>query len=731
MTRAEVLQAVETLSYAERVRFMIALGRRRDTESRAVVSELEHGGFYERLLALHASAGSRDVAHIGRALADPSRSIRQLALRLFPPDSDEAQMRAALVAAPAELRERLLRRVRTRAPAVVDAVLNTMRTDDPQYCRLLAIGSPALVKSRSAAFRRRAASSDWRVLARFHPAIALDLLHEWADTTTTADARLLEQVNALLPVLARTEPRRVLQLVETLRQWFDLSRINLSPLVSRLPREVTDLALAAEGPVQVELGGVARHLRTDELIALCKERPHLLSSGPADRTRFPAWFLKLAPEQRLALYTACRVQLCPPHPERPGCLPPQVVAVLPRPQREDEARRHVDDERLPLAERLRYVDALPWDEVVRRVEASLASSDEEVQARALSAMTSALRYHRDRLPDVLARLRVQQNRGRARREVREALLGLPVSVWQEDHLAQLKPLLWSAWPSKGDDAYKDNEQQIPADLAWLAKLMPQHVDWAAQRFNLLMHNLGEIPERRIVAPLPKETAQRLLQWLTNLLYVWSERGYPEGAAGTLQAFLTRRHRSALRAFVPLLEEIVLERCHPRWDDDAQAADRALRVLFALQPERRDTLIPALLEGDREWMRVPAITTYVVRQRTDLLTPFFDPPASQVNNGAAASGSAGGSEEQRVPVTLRRQWIAGTAMQQERLADALMQTIRRQRPPDEHVAQAIQLLALLPAISPARLLSLTQDPRAQVAAEAQRALRRIDAPQAQA
>ncbi|HKB47627.1 MAG TPA: hypothetical protein VKC57_08015, partial [Ktedonobacterales bacterium] len=82
MTRDELLDQLEALSHVERVRAMIALGRRGDAEARELIAALEHGDFDERFLALYSCFGSRDRPHVLRALADPSRLIRGLAAHL-------------------------------------------------------------------------------------------------------------------------------------------------------------------------------------------------------------------------------------------------------------------------------------------------------------------------------------------------------------------------------------------------------------------------------------------------------------------------------------------------------------------------------------------------------------------------------------------------------------------------------------------------------------------------
>lgn len=717
MKREELLQAVEMLFYTDRILSMISLGRQRDEKSSALIAELERGDFYERLLALHSCAGSRDLAHVVRALADPSRHIRKLAMRLFPLDGSAQEVRLALANAPGHMQMPLLQRVRKHSRALLDTLLETLQPDHPQFCQALALGSPRLVQRNAATFQQHATLSDWKKLAQFHPELALDLLQAWADKATSEEKRLIGYVNTLLPLLSQQEPARAFLLVSTLKRWFSLAHINLSPLAQRLPEEVAEFMLAEIGPVQGDFSRAVKRLRTEQIIALCRDNRNLLehSSGSWTDIHAPAWFFKLAPEQRLAVYSACREHLC----FQGEYLPPQIVAALPEAQREKEAQWHSNHTGIPSSDRLLYASMLPWEEMLQATGGHLESTDTLLRSRALQARIGAIRYHPDGLPETMERLRAQKEQGNTRTALLEALLDLPASIWQERDLPDIKALLGPRW---GKD---DDDQQNELKLAWLVKLLPAHVDWAAWEFNVLLHDTGVTPHKRLIAALSEADAARLLTMLTNLMYVWAERGNAEGMAKTLTAFLT--HKSAVMKFVPLLEKTLKDYVSPTFEGEP-----VLRLRCRLEPERRHTLIPELIRADPIWVSVPFVAEYLLRHRTDLLTPFLEYPSY-----------AGGQviwDDQSL-FTLHKGWVAGTTTQQERLADSLMEVILRQKPMpadslvasihpqqpfDEQVAQAITSLALLPAISPDRLQSLTNDARPQVRAAAQRPLKSIDA-----
>src|SRR5262249_17773957 len=147
VTAEELLEQLETMTYADRVRVLIARGRQGDAESRSLVAALERGNFYERFLALYSCYGSADTAHVLRALADPSPIIRGLAIRLLALVCEETQVQGALAVAAPQVRLPLLWKLhKRRLQAPIDAYLERLAADDEaELCRLLPFGSTATV----------------------------------------------------------------------------------------------------------------------------------------------------------------------------------------------------------------------------------------------------------------------------------------------------------------------------------------------------------------------------------------------------------------------------------------------------------------------------------------------------------------------------------------------------------------------------------------------------------
>ncbi len=244
MTIEELLTQFETQPDVERVRAMIALGQRDDEEAHALIAALEARGFYERRLALFSCYGSRDRAHVLRALNDPSAILRDLAARLVPLVCDDTQAQEALRIAPSQLRRPLLRRLlQRRRQTPIDAYISALAPNDTRFPRLLPLASPEIIHARADDFIRLARDVDWERLGSLRPAVALDLLERWLGAQDGAEGRPLRIVNALLPSLARVDPDRALALVRTLTRTVSLMRIqHLETLARVRPEAVVAVA---------------------------------------------------------------------------------------------------------------------------------------------------------------------------------------------------------------------------------------------------------------------------------------------------------------------------------------------------------------------------------------------------------------------------------------------------------------------------------------------------------
>lgn len=115
MTPEKLLRECEVLPHNGRMRRMVEPGRlaTSDTHTGNTLAVLAQGDTYQRVLATQACYGSRDSAQVVRALSDPSRRVRGLALGLAALICSDAELQQALESLPPDLKMALVRALQT------------------------------------------------------------------------------------------------------------------------------------------------------------------------------------------------------------------------------------------------------------------------------------------------------------------------------------------------------------------------------------------------------------------------------------------------------------------------------------------------------------------------------------------------------------------------------------------------------------------------------------------
>lgn len=267
----------------------------------SILATLAQGNFYERFLSLYACFGSTDGAHVLRALTDPSRSIRAVAIRLVPLACDEEQMRQALARIPADGYISLLWKLRHHGHfTLIDDFLDQLaRADDLSLLKLLPLGSLSCVRRHIKRLRPVMRLVDWRHLTRHHPTVAFELLQEWAASTPGLDLHLLAFANGILPPLSNKQPDLALMLVKTLIRSLPLCRLDVDALLLQRPVELADLALGQQDLGELDFSRVAQRLDNERLIALQEKHPATLEWAHAE-----IWLRWMKPERRSVLFAA-------------------------------------------------------------------------------------------------------------------------------------------------------------------------------------------------------------------------------------------------------------------------------------------------------------------------------------------------------------------------------------------------------------------------------------------
>jgi hypothetical protein len=697
----ELVQRLEPLTHAARVRAMIDLGRSEAEESKALIAALEQGGFFERFMALYTCFGSHDSAQVKRALADPSRIIRGLAIRLLPLVCDEATLADTLEHVPPQLRLPILWKLRQHGQErVLDAFLEAaLEQQAESWTYLLPFGSDALVRRCAAQFRAQAPLIHWERLARFHPAAVLDLLLAWASEGDTFNQQLLDYANKLLPALVRADSAGALRLFQTLRRTTPLEKIDQHPLrllVEAYPQEFAEIVYAERSKLSLSAGAIVAWLSAEQIVTLYDEREQLIGWSFS-------WSRYLTPAQRLAVYQAGWKQFLDDDE-----LAEAIAALLPGPQREQEARKQIARLKKEPDEQRAYFKFLPWDEALGRLEPLLHASDTDTRQEAFQTLFEMVTYRKDHLPDALTLLRAYRaEHDSVRRAFLEGLHRLSASIWREEYLPDLTEIIRHGL---NDVGLSPETLHVITNL--VLKLLPVHLDWATAQLATVLRERGLALPRgrganRFPAGLADEQVQSVLSVLWPILHIWLEREKEEELLNVVKWFAA--YPLALERLALLLATVLQ---HTR---STQTVSAVFGLLARNSPQSLRALIPALLEEDRSWITFAQISGYLHRQRQDLLALFL---AFQPYVGRWSTG------RKRFLMPIPSQFTAPQA-QQERYADALLEVIGDEAQESQEQTQAVKRLASLPAISAARLIALANDARPVVRTPALFALGRLD------
>ncbi len=700
MTPEQLLQICETLTHNGRMRYMFELGRATfaDASIASTIAVLQHGDVYQRALALQSCFGSRDAAHVLRALADPSRSIRALALGLVAVICSDAEVQTALSSLPLAMQRALLRRLHRRnRQAPIDTFLETLASrQDTTLKKLLPFASSSVVIHNLQQVIDRYELPDWRRLARLHPSLAVEQLRARATSIGTSDQRLILQVNAVLSPLSRFAPDQALDLVRAIHTIVPLAQLHVPMLAKRRPDEIADLLLQSDEVNNLNMNTIARRLSTERLLALLTRYASALSSR---------CFRDLTPDHRLAIYMLCARGWRTDE----GLLSYEIVAALPSEQRIQEGRRHLALPALatrPLA-RIPYAAFLPWDEARAVLDTSLRSPDADQRGITLRALISATRYQRGHLVDALTLVRQRRNeQDPVRREMLMALDGLPYGMWRAEHLNDLAQIIRDAL-----DASDLSTPTVQALERIVLHLLPFHPAWSASQIPLIYREHGRVSVFGLDTFLSDSDTRRIAPVLLPVLQAWQEREHDWQLITMAIAFGRR-----LRVFDELaaILEPILD-----YTRTLNVADSILRLFSDHCRERLARIVPALLARDKSAIVMQPVYMYLHRYRQDLLTPFL---GQHVYSGRFSTGRT------RMVLALQNGFFRWTPAQQDIFARTLLDVANDQKMPTPILLNAIRRLGSMPSIDPSYIIKYASDSRQPVRDTALRVLGTLDAGQ---
>ena len=702
MTREKLLRELESLPHDGRMRRVFEIGRlaREDDSVEATLRELERGGFYERQLALHSCYGSRDGERVARFVTDESRLLRSQSLRLAAICCDDAQLQAILVGLSRKNRRLLLAQLwKRRRFAPIDAFVAILIANrDMEVERTLSFASSRFVVEHLAIVMERGGVADWHRLASFHPSETAQWLLAQAQSSTRYEARLIYQVQSTLGEISENAPDEALELVRAMSSQVPLSKWDLTRLAQRIPSQIAELSLESSKVAAIFLGNLLRRVNDERFVQFVEHRSQEISQSSK------SWLRSLSTARRLAIYEACKRSWR----DSEGATELGVIALLPRAEREAEARRHLELAALTTrpAQRLPYASFLPFDEAVRVLDVFVRHPDPEVRIVALPSLIGAARYNRARLSDVLQIVTQRKNeQDPIRGAMLLALSQLPPSIWCEEHLKELGQIIREAL-NAADLSY--------ATASYAEKLilliLPRHPQWAASWMATLVKERGQVSFWELQNRLTDDDVRHIAPHLISVVRTWETRERESQIIALAQSL--GRRLKVWDEMVALLERVLERSVGP------YTASAALSILAEHRPNRLAELVPALLRKDASWITQPVVYNYIHRRRQDLISKFL---GRQAYKGRFSTGRT------RFVLPFTDGFSRWLPVQQELFEQTLREVTQDEARDSPALFQIINQLAALPDVAPRRLMALAdvRNPKPVTRDWALRALARRD------
>ena len=661
--KKDILAKVEPLPHQRRVQVLVELGRKAEQASwvREALAELATGTCYERTLALHACFGSRDRELIRRSLADPSATVRGLAITLAVRFLTDEELVEPLVDAPRLDRMTLITGLvrRDRQPAIDLFAERLAREHDRRLAEVLPRASSATVERHLARWLPLATPVHWKTMARFHARIATETLYAMLCADGAALPTLYGLFRGVLEGLLPRHPELALALIEFAGTYEFRAPVALLMSLFRLRPNLTVAPLlahpAATAPPPAALGRLdLAHLRQ-----LLRERPELARHGLT-------WFGRLPPSARDELYCRHRCAFA----DANCVLPPDFIARLSTVHRHREAKIHLELPALAAdrAARLRYAAFLPWEEGFALLDPFLSHADAQLRIEALTQLVRMTVYESAYLGKTLAILAARKNeQDPVRQAIFRALAAFPPGRFGEEHLEPLGRIIRAALSA--------------TDISWvtsglmqqvISRLLPVHPAWAAQQLATTVTERGVLGILDLERRIDDAQMRRLAPQLAPVVKAWAgrEREY-------FLVIMGQRLGRRLRAFpelVRLLEDLAAE------SKVAHHAEQAGALLWRWQPKLWRDLVPRMIRDDPSCLQLDCVVRFAHSHRQDLLTPFLG--MRKMPRGRFASGKTawvlsvhdGFGRWTRAQQQEFARLLAGVAVEKDRDAPAVLGVI---------------------------------------------------------
>jgi hypothetical protein len=607
--RALLHEALEKMPDDQRLARMVELGKlaagtgKEASEALQLIDELCAGTFFERRLVLFALQAGRDHARMFRVCSESdSRALRKLATSMslyVCSDEELGAIAAGLTGKP--LRRFLARLAAVRRTDLVDLRLKDESADGDVFNECLAYCSPSVVAARFKDLADKMAAHDFLRVARRHPSIVSEYLHEYACGLTTSDVRFRWLFNAVAEVLTERDADAVLGILRAATRAISIGELNIHAVLRRRSEETTELLLEQN---------CLNYLDASAAYILPRLSKVLLSKVLEEHS-FPGEYdilARLLPEQRRVFYDHRKLYW---RDTPDGAISTAFLEHLPADIRVSEARRIVS---LPSVagdpvRKVDYAAFLPWQECLGLLHPLLSDSDGTIRSRALGALVQCVRYDRAHLADVLNILVQRNNEPDSNRAVfLRGLSMLPPGMWTNKGLNAVERIVRHSL---------DSSDVSTASLNSIAKLaervFPFHSDWSVGCLLVLWKERGSIALGSTYKALDPKLAARLDGVLIEAVKTRNEEDREQEILQLARILALRLKLCPVT--VRALESVART---------SAANERCIEALRLLESWHRPglSIVPGLVQSDSSWGLNPIVLEFLSARRQELLTPYL-------------------------------------------------------------------------------------------------------------
>ncbi|WP_433707982.1 HEAT repeat domain-containing protein [Paenibacillus illinoisensis] len=450
INREQLLTALDSLGYSDRMKRMALLGRQHAGDanySALLVSLLESGTAYEAHLALTGAGVVNDARAVILALQHPKAGVRGRAAGLLPEvvTDPEFSIETEIALMSYHCRRQLLRSILNThrqdwAERLLPFVLN--RWGAQEAALLLAVCSEETVRNRLPELGY--ALQNWRLLTKYHPdLVAAYFKNALQHATHREKTHVWWALSSAIEILSFSRPAIVLECALTLGPSDTIHPVlkqQLGILIQASPEDVFELLTREETREYLLNHGVPAGVlkkRKCFTTAQWTTLAVLLADQPVHLARV---LDTLAPSHREAIFDAAY----PEEERKTRNFPTLLLDVLPHQLRDKEAARMLElrdirDDRVAMLE---TTARLAIDHAREKLEQAVQVSNSDERAAAYAHLVRSTALSRRGMDETLRFLtRIKNDQDPVRLMVMTQLSNCPAPMFKEEHIDDLTVLV--------------------------------------------------------------------------------------------------------------------------------------------------------------------------------------------------------------------------------------------------------------------------------------------------